>query len=182
MSTGEFRHLGDDPVYEGYIWDVVVGRFVDPDQQSFSRDIVRSPGAVAVVAVDDQDRVVLLHHYRPSVDRSVIEIPAGMRDIAGEDPLATAQRELREEVGLEADEWNLLHVFLPAPGMTDSTVHVYSARRLHEVSREVHGPEEEHMQVARVPLAEALAMIEQGRIEDAKTVIGILLSLRSAPD
>jgi ADP-ribose pyrophosphatase len=134
------------------------------------------------VAVDDLDRVVLLHHYRPSVDRSVIEIPAGMRDIAGEDPLATAQRELREEVGLEADEWNLLHVFLPAPGMTDSTVHVYSARRLHEVSREVHGPEEEHMQVVRVPLAEAQAMIEQGRIEDAKTVIGILLSTRSAPD
>lgn len=178
MSDGGFRHLGDESVYEGYIWSVAVGRFIDPEGGEFTRDIVRSPGAVAVVAVDESDRVVLLRHYRPSVDRWVIEIPAGMRDVPGEEPLKTAQRELREEAGLEADAWNHLHVFLPAPGMTDSTVHVYSARSLREVSREVHGPEEVHMELMRVPYSEALTMVEDGRIDDAKTVIGLLLARR----
>lgn len=182
MGPVEFRHLGDDPVYEGFIWKVVVGRFTDPGGIAFTRDIVRSPGAVAVVAVDDADHVILLHHYRPSVDRKVIEIPAGMRDIPGEDPLDTAKRELREEAGLEAATWNLMHVFLPAPGMTDSTVHVYSARKLRTVERETHGPEEEHMEVMSVPLAEGLAMIDDGRIEDAKTVIGLLLAARRTSD
>ncbi|MFM8649910.1 MAG: NUDIX hydrolase, partial [Actinomycetota bacterium] len=109
-------------------------------------------------------------------------IPAGMRDVPGEDPLDTAKRELREEAGLEAGEWELLHVFLPAPGMTDSTVHVYSARKLRTVERETHGPEEEHMEVMTVPLAEGLAMIHDGRIEDAKTVIGLLLAARRTSD
>ena len=178
MSPADFRHLGDDPVYEGYIWNVVVGRFVDPSGAEFTRDVVRSPGAVAIVALDDAEHVVLLSHYRPSVDRVVVEIPAGMRDIPGEDPLDTAKRELREEAGLEAADWELLHVFLPAPGMTDSTVHVYSARRLRTVARETHGPEEEHMEVMSVPLEGGLAMIRDGSIEDAKTVIGLLLAAR----
>jgi ADP-ribose pyrophosphatase len=178
VSDGRFRHLGDDPVYEGYIWKVAVGRFLDPDGEEFSRDIVRSPGAVAIVAIDDSDRVVLLRHYRPSVDRVVIEIPAGMRDVPGEEPLTTAKRELREEAGLEANSWDLLHVFLPAPGMTDSTVHVFSARGLQAVPREAHGPEEEHMEVLRIHSDDVLAMVDDGRIEDAKTVIGILLACR----
>lgn len=178
MSPADFRHLGDDPVYEGYIWKVSVGRFADPGGHEFTRDIVRSPGAVAIVAIDHAEHVVLLRHYRPSVDRMVVEIPAGMRDVPGEDPLDTAKRELREEAGLEAAKWDLLHVFLPAPGMTDSTVHVYSARELRTVDRETHGPEEEYMEVMSVPLAEGLAMIHDGRIEDAKTVIGLLLAAR----
>ena len=182
MSPADFRHLGDDPVYEGYIWKVAVGRFADPAGVEFTRDIVRSPGAVAIVAVDDEDRVVLLRHYRPSVDRTVVEIPAGMRDVPGEDPLRTAKRELREEAGLEAAEWDLLHVFLPAPGMTDSTVHVYSARELRAVARETHGPEEEHMEVMTIPMSDGLAMIGDGRIEDAKTVIGLLLAARRTSD
>ena len=182
MSPADFRHLGDDPVYEGYIWKVAVGRFTDPGGVEFTRDIVRSPGAVAVVAIDDADHVVLLRHYRPSVDRMLVEIPAGMRDVPGEDPLDTAKRELREEAGLEAGEWELLHVFLPAPGMTDSTVHVYSARELRTVARETHGPEEEHMEVMSVPLAKGLSMIHDGSIEDAKTVIGLLLSARRTSD
>lgn len=173
-----FRHLGDSPIYDGHVWRVVVGRFTDPDGNVFERDIVRSPGAVAVVAVDDTGSVVLLRQFRAAFADWVIEVPAGMRDVPGEDPLVTARRELVEEAGCEAESWELLHRFYPSTGMTDSVLHVYLARGLRTVSRATHGPEEDHMEVFTLPLADAVAMIEDGRIADAKTTIGLLLAER----
>ncbi len=172
-----FRHLGDRRVHEGNIWNVVVGTFESPDGETFQRDIVRSPGAVAVVALDGSD-VVLVRQYRPSFDAPIWEIPAGMRDVPGEPPEATAARELAEEVGLAAARYELLTRFYPSAGMTDSTVHVYLATGLTSVGRQAHGPEESHMEVARFPLDEALAMVDRGDIVDSKTVIGLLLAAR----
>lgn len=177
-SQHRFRHLGDTPIYDGHVWRVVVGRFLDPRGNEFERDIVRSPGAVAVVAIDDTGSVVLLRQFRASFGDWVIEVPAGMRDVPGEDPLDTARRELAEEAGREARSWDLLHRFYPSTGMTDSVLHVYLARDLRHVERSTHGPEEDHMDVFTVPLDEAVAMIEDGTIADAKTTIGILLAAR----
>ena len=96
-----FRHLGDRKIYDGYIWKVVVGEFVAPNGEAFTRDIVRSPGAVAVVPIRYNDAgepfVVLIKQYRAAFDRVIIEVPAGMRDIPGEAPEVTAIRELGEE-------------------------------------------------------------------------------------
>lgn len=176
MTT--FHHLGDDLVYQGHVWKVVVGRFRAPDGSEFTRDIVRSPGAVAVVAVDAEGRVVLLRQYRAAFARSIVEIPAGMRDIDGEDPLETARRELVEEAGVTAETWILLHRFLPSTGMTDATLDVFLATDLTDVERATHGPEEDHMEVFRLPMDEALRLVETGEIADAKSTIGLLLAER----
>jgi ADP-ribose pyrophosphatase len=101
-----------------------------------------------------------------------------MRDQEGEDPLITAQRELREEVGMTAESWQRLGKHVSAPGITDSRVEVFLARNLQVASTDRHGPEEQHMTVEEVPFAEALAMVVDGRLDDAKTVIGLLLTER----
>ena len=130
-----FRHLGDSPVYDGYVWRVVVGAFTDPDGNEFTRDIVRSPGAVAVVPLHEDGTVSLLRQYRAAFDDAIVEIPAGMRDVDGEDPIDTARRELVEEIGFDAGRLELLHRFFPSVGMTDSVLHVYLATELTEVGR-----------------------------------------------
>ena len=177
-----FRHLGDELVYQGYIWNVVSGTFADPQGSTFTRDIVRSPGAVAIVPIlwDTQGRaeVVLVRQYRAAFDTAVIEVPAGMRDVADEQPQETARRELMEESGYLAGSLHLLHQFLPSPGMTDAVLHVYLATELTSVNRRTHGPEEDHMEVLVIPLDEAVEMVLRGEIRDAKATIGLLLAER----
>jgi len=182
VTSGSFRHVGDRPIHDGYVWNVVVGDFVDPDGRAFTRDIVRSPGAVAVVALFDDHTTLLVRQYRAAFDAHVLEIPAGMRDVAGEDPEATARRELIEETGFDASTWRLLHRFFPSVGMTDAVLHVYLATELRPVGRSAHGPEEEHMEVVRIPIAEAIEMVETGQILDAKATIGLLMAARVLGD
>ncbi len=173
-----FRHLGDRLVHQGYIWHVAVATFEDPDGELFERDIIRSPGAVGVVPllfVDGVPTVVFVRQYRGPLDRYVLEVPAGMRDVPDEAPEVTAQRELIEEAGLSAGHLEYLTHFYSSAGMTDSVLHVYLATDLTEVERDLHGPEETHMEVLRIPLAEAVDMVVRGEIHDAKTVIGLLL-------
>ena len=174
-----FRHLGDRLAHQGHIWHVAVADFESPDGEAFTRDIVRSPGAVAAVplrfAADGTARVVLVSQYRPPFDDYVIEVPAGMRDVAGEPTAVTAARELVEEVGLQAGALEHLLDMYPSAGMTDSVLTLYLATDLTEVPRDTHGPEEAHMAVLDLPLADAVDMVLRGEIHDAKTVIGLLL-------
>jgi ADP-ribose pyrophosphatase len=186
-SPAGFRHLGDRLVHQGYIWNVSVGTFESPDGELFERDIIRSPGAVGIVPLLIEDGVpvvVLVRQYRAPLDRYVLEIPAGMRDVPSELPEVTAERELVEEAGFSAGNLEYLTHFFPAAGMTDSVLHMYLATDLSPVERDVQGPEESHMEVLRMSLAEAVEMVARGEINDAKTVIGLLLvdrRLRDAP-
>lgn len=177
-----FRHLRDRLVHQGYIWRVAVGTFEAPDGTTFERDIVRSPGAVAAVPLifdaEGNASVVLVSQYRSPYDEFVLEIPAGMRDVADEPTEATAHRELIEEVGLSAGHLEPLTEFYPSAGMTDSVLHLFLATDLTPVGQELHGPEEEHLEVLHLPFETALAMVERGEIRDAKTVIGLLLVAR----
>jgi 8-oxo-dGTP pyrophosphatase MutT (NUDIX family) len=178
VPTPAFRHLGDRLVHRGYIWSVAVSTFESPDGDLFERDIVRSPGAVGVVPLlfdDGVPTVVFVRQYRGPLDRYVLEIPAGMRDVPGEALELTAARELAEEVGLSAGHLDYLTQFYPSAGMTDSTLHLYLATDLVRVERDLHGPEETHMEVLQLPLAEAVDLVVAGEIHDAKTVIGLLL-------
>lgn len=182
-STGPVDGFRSSPlktVHEWAMWSLVRGEFTDPDGSSFVRTFVLSPGAVGVVALRDDVRrhVVLVRQYRPALHRTTLEVPAGMRDMEGEDTLVTAQRELREEVGLEAESWVRLGKHVSAPGISDSSVELYLARTLREVPHDRHGPEEQHMTVVEIPLDEAIAMVVDGRIDDAKTVIGLLMASR----
>lgn len=176
MST--FRHLSDRDVHQGHVWKVVLADFAAPDGSTFQRDIVRSPGAVGIVPLafdaEGEPSVVLVAQYRPPYERELIEIPAGMRDVPGEPPEVTAERELVEEVGLQAAELVHLIDIFPSPGMTDSVTTLFLATGCTPAERDLHGPEEEHSTVLHVPLVEALAMIDRGEIQDAKTVAGLL--------
>ena len=177
-----FRHLGDVDAHQGYIWKVVVAEFEAPNGELFRRDIVRSPGAVAVVPLlfdaEGLASVVLVRQYRPPYDRALIELPAGMRDIPGEPPAETGRRELIEEAGLAADEMVHLLDLLPSPGMTDSVTSIFLATGCTPVDHDRHGPEEQEMELVHVPLDDALAMIDRGEILDAKTVAGLLATDR----
>lgn len=182
MNADGFRHLGEEIVHQGYIWHVAVAQYESPDGTRFRRDIVRSPGAVTAVPVliagDGRATVVLVRQWRPSIEREMLEAPAGMRDKDGEDPSATAYRELIEEAGYQAAELELLTVYHPSAGMTDGTHHVYLATALTAVPRALEGPEEQYMDVVHLPLDEAIAMIATGEITASNTVIGLLLAER----
>jgi len=121
---------------------------------------------------------VLVSQYRPPYERNVLEIPAGMRDVAGEGTEAVARRELVEEAGLQADHLQLLTEILPSPGMTDSITTLYLATGCTPVPHDRQGPEEEHMELVHLPLADAVEMVERGEIADAKSVVALLLTER----
>lgn len=178
----EFRRLADEPVHTGHIWNVVVADFESPDGQRFQRDIVRSPGSVAVVPLvfdaEGVPSVVLVRQYRPAYERAIVEIPAGMRDVPDEDPADTGRRELVEEAGLAAGDITHLVDMLPSPGMTDAVCSIFLATGCTPAEHDRQGPEEHHMEVLHVPLDEALAMIDRGEIADAKTVCGLFATDR----
>jgi ADP-ribose pyrophosphatase len=180
--SGGFRLLDEREVHAGHIWTVAVASFEDPDGEPFERDVVRSPGAVGIVPMrfdaEGSPVVVLVRQYRPALDRELLEIPAGMRDVQGEDPAETARRELAEECGLAAARMELLTAFENAAGMTDAVTHVFLALDLRDVPSQAHGPEEAHMTVHAMGLDAAVGEVEAGRITDAKTVIGLLLADR----
>ena len=169
-------------MHQGYVWSVAVADFVDPDGGVFTRDIVRSPGAVGVLPLvfdaEGNPSVVLVSQYRPPHERNVIEIPAGMRDVVGEAPIEVARRELIEEAGLSAGHLALLTEILPSPGMTDSVTSIFLATDCTAVDFDRQGPEEDHMELLHLPLADAIAMVLRGDIADAKTVIALLLAER----
>jgi 8-oxo-dGTP pyrophosphatase MutT (NUDIX family) len=175
VSGGTFRRTGEEIVHRGYAIEVVVARYEAPDGHEFTRDVVRHPGAVAVLPLHDDGSVTMVRQYRAPIEEELLEIPAGLRDVEGEDLLVTAERELAEEVGLSATTFERLGEFHVAAGITDELVHLYLATGLGEVDADNQGPEEEAMTVERHPLDDVVAMIERGEVTDAKTIISVLL-------
>jgi 8-oxo-dGTP pyrophosphatase MutT (NUDIX family) len=174
-----FAHVGEEVLVEGHVVNYVRATYSAPDGTTFTREIARSPGAVAVVPILAGSGLVrLVRQYRPAYDRWLIEVPAGTRDIPGEPPAECGRRELAEEAGLAPTELIHLAEIFPSPGMTDSVLTVFLATGCTPVARQLHGPEEEHMELLDVPLDEAVHMVESGRIADAKTVTGLLLAER----
>jgi 8-oxo-dGTP pyrophosphatase MutT (NUDIX family) len=146
-----------------------------PGGKTATREVVEHLGAVAVVALDDEGRVILIHQYRHPVQRRLWELPAGLLDVDGEDPRASAARELAEEVGLAAVEWSTLVDVAASPGFTDEVVRVYLARGLSPADRDdPQGDEEADIVVDRVPLDRAVAMVMSGEIINGSTAAGIL--------
>lgn len=170
MTSG-FRALGEEEIYRGYAIRVALGRFAAPDGHEFTRDLVHHPGAVAVVPYHDDGSVTLVRQYRPAIDDRLLEIPAGIRDVAGEPLATTVARELAEEVGLAAGRIEHLVTVHNAVGHSDEQIHIFVATDLREVTASAQGPEEEAMAIERHPLVELGAMVRRGEITDAKTVI-----------
>lgn len=172
----DFAPLGEEVIARLYRVTVVRGRFRAPDGSEFTREIIRDRRVVGIVPLLEDGRTVLVvRQYRPPVDAWMVEIPAGLCDVDGEDdPEVTARRELVEEVGQEADRLELLARVHPSAGLTDCFEHLYLATGLHEVPTDRQGPEEEHMAVEELDLHEVPALIAAGQLTDAKTIIGLL--------
>ncbi|MGH3260147.1 MAG: NUDIX domain-containing protein [Streptosporangiaceae bacterium] len=149
-----------------------------PDNQIAEREVVLHPGAVGVLALDDTDRILLIRQYRHPVGRLLWEIPAGLRDVAGEDPWATAQRELLEEAGYRARDWRLLADYFSSPGFSTERLRVYLARDLELVPQAerdfVPHDEEAYLLTSWLPLDDAVAKVFAGELHNGVTVLGIL--------
>jgi ADP-ribose pyrophosphatase len=168
-----FAKVAEDEVYRASRFSVRVARFQAPDGTEFERDVVRHPGAVAVLPYHADGTVTLVRQFRAALEADLIELPAGIRDVEGEDDRTLAARELVEEAGLSAGALEPLATFHNAPGYCDESVAVYLATELSDVEDDRQGVEEQVMTVDRIPLAEALAWVDEGRITDAKTIIGL---------
>ncbi|MFC4072105.1 NUDIX domain-containing protein [Actinoplanes subglobosus] len=168
--------------YHGAIFSVYTDEVTMSDGSTAARDVVENRGAVVVVALDEQDRVVLIRQYRHPVGRHLWELPAGLRDVAGEEPALTAARELAEEVDLAAGRMEPLIDLHTSPGFADEQVRVFLARDLTELpdtDRHVRTAEEADLEVRRVDLAECVAMVFRGEITNAAAVAGILAAARA---
>ena len=178
--THAHETVSSDVVYEGRIINVVRDVVTMPGDTTSQRDVVRHPGAVGVVALDDQGRVLLVQQYRHPVARRLDELPAGLLDVDGEAGSAAAARELGEEAGLAADTWHVLVDALTTPGMSDEAIRIYLARDVREVERDVQEHEELEMTTEWVPLEEAVARVLGGEIENAMACLGLLATAVAA--
>jgi 8-oxo-dGTP pyrophosphatase MutT (NUDIX family) len=149
-----------------------------PGDEPFSRLVLEHPGAVIVLAVDDQEQVLCLRQYRHPAERRFVELPAGLCDADGEDPLQVAQRELQEEAAIQAREWTRLTSTYPSPGISAEVMHFYLARDLRPVERGsfVLEHEEADMELFWAPYDDVLAAVLDGRLGDGPLVIAILLA------
>jgi 8-oxo-dGTP pyrophosphatase MutT (NUDIX family) len=167
--VAEFERIGGEVAWEGKLATVRVERFRYDDGEEAEREVVAHPGAVAVLAVDG-DALIVVRQPREAVgEPDLLELPAGKLD-EGEEPLATAQRELAEEVGKGARRWEHVKSFYTSPGFTDEECHVYLAEDLHDAEAEA--DENERIEIVRWPLDRLDDAIEECR--DSKTLIGLL--------
>ncbi len=136
-------------------------------------EIIRHPGAAAIVPLSPHGRVVMLRQYRHAVADVIWEIPAGTLD-GGEDPLTCAQRELTEETGFVARKWHRLGEITPLPGYSDERIHLFVAWQLRAACQKLDA--DELLEVRRLPMDEVLSMIYSGRVQDTKSICGLLLA------
>lgn len=174
MADHEFRTVDSETIYTGKIFSLRADEVAMPGGTTARREVVEHFGAVAIAALDDDGRVAMVYQYRHPVGRRLWELPAGLLDIGGEAPHLTAARELEEEIGFAATEWQVLVDLVSTPGFSDESVRVYLAKGVSEIGRPEAHDEEADMVVRWYPLDEAVAMVFSGDVVNSLAVAGIL--------
>jgi 8-oxo-dGTP pyrophosphatase MutT (NUDIX family) len=177
-----FRRVSEEELLRAWLFRVDQLHLVDPDGEPFERVVVRHPGAVTIVPVHDDGSVTLVRQYRAAVDALVLEIPAGTRDKDGEEPEATARRELAEEAGLEAAHWELLIATWNTPGISDQRTLLYLATGLTSIPARPEGVEEGYMTVETIHLDDVEALVADGSLRDETTVLGLYMARQRLRD
>lgn len=165
------KMLESREVYRGRILRVREDKVLLPNGKTGTREVVEHHGGVGILALDDEDRVALVRQYRYAFSRVLTEIPAGKRE-KGEEPFVTARRELKEEIGAEADQWTDMGALIASPGCYGETLYLFMARGLR--FGETHPDEDEFLDVTYLPFDRAVAQCMDGTLTDAKTVAAIL--------
>jgi len=172
------RLVGSEVIRRSRILEFRLDTVETADGHRSTRDIAGHPGGVAIVAIDDQDRVLLVRQWRHAAGRALLEIPAGTLDRAPdgsvEDHAGAAARELEEETGSRAGSWRYLGGFYTAPGFTSELMHLYLATELRAAGEGGLAPDEdERLELRAIPFTDAVAMAERGELPDAKTLAGL---------
>jgi 8-oxo-dGDP phosphatase len=171
-----FRWVSEAEVFRGWLFTVAKVDLVDPEGHPFDRFVVHHPGAVTVVPVDENRKVTLVRQYRASVDRMVLEAPAGTCDVSGESLEATARRELAEEAGLLARSMVRLIGTFNTPGISDQLTTIFLATGLSPCPSDPVGLEEGYMTIETVALDDVDALVADGTLVDETTVLGLFLA------
>lgn len=173
MKKFEERTIQTTPIFDGKVISLKVDDVTLPNGATSKREIINHPGAVAVIAITDNHKLLLVEQYRKAIERSIIEIPAGKLE-KGEQPIVTARRELEEETGYTTDDLTFVQAFATSPGFADEVIHIYLAKNLKKLEVAAALDEDEFVELMEVTLEEAEAMVADERIYDAKTAYAIL--------
>lgn len=166
------KQVSSETLLKGIILHMMRDKIICPSGNESTRELVRHIGAVCVVPITEDGKVILERQYRYPLDSVITEIPAGKLDSKTEDPLEAAKRELREETGYVAEDWTDIGDFYSAPAYSDELIHMYLAKGLKKGERDL--DEDEFINVIEIPLEEAKDAVLKGEITDAKTQTGIL--------
>lgn len=172
MSRLEEKTLNTEKIFTGKVISLQVEDVELPNGKTSKREIIKHPGAVAVLALTDDNKIVMVEQYRKALDKTIAEIPAGKLE-AGEDPQACAERELEEETGYGCKEMDWLISFYTSPGFADELVHLYIAKGLEKKEDAASPDEDEFVNLMEVSLEEALSLLKEQKIHDAKTAYAV---------
>lgn len=164
--------VSSETIYDGNVLHVREDMVELPNKNLASRELIRHIGAVCIIPVTDDGKVIVERQFRYPVNRVILEIPAGKLDSADEDRLEAAKRELREETGMTAEKWTDIGEYLPAPAYSDERITMYLATGLHSGEQDL--DDDEFLEVFRVPLKELVDDVMAGKISDGKTQIAVL--------
>ncbi|WP_127161413.1 NUDIX hydrolase [Veillonella sp. VA137] len=167
------RKLSSEMKFDGKLIKVTYD-IADVNGKEAWREVVHHPGASAVIAIDEDNRIIMEKQFRYALNDYLLEIPAGKLD-AGEDPLVCAKRELEEETGIIASEWISLGTIATSPGFCNEVIHLYVAKGLSK--GEIHWDEDEYVEVERYTFDELLQRISEEKIKDSKTLSALLLAM-----
>ena len=172
MSNRAERTVKTEPIFDGRVIKVRVDDVVLPNGAMSKREIVNHPGAVAIIAITDEGKIVLVEQYRKALEKAIIEIPAGKLE-PGEKPEVTAVRELEEETGYVCENMELITSFYTSPGFADEILYVYKATGLTKKENKAELDEDEFVELMEVSLEEAITLMKDLRIHDAKTMFAV---------
>lgn len=173
MKKFEEKTIYTEKIFEGRIIDVQVDDVLLPNGEKSKRELVKHSGAVAVIAITPDNKIVLVKQYRKPLEKTLVEIPAGKLD-NNENPLSAAIRELEEETGYTTKELSFVTSFYTSPGFADELIYIYITDSLEKMENPPAGDEDEFIEILELTLDEAKQLVEEERIHDAKTNYAIL--------
>ena len=173
MKKYEEKTITSTPIYKGKVISLKVDEVTLPNGKTSKRELIKHPGAVAILPITSEGKIVFVEQYRKALERSLIETPAGKLE-PGEEPEITARRELEEETGYGCDTLTHIQSFATSPGFADEIIHVYLAEGLYKIENSAALDEDEFVEIIEATIEEAEQMMKNGQIYDAKTAYSVL--------